>query len=248
MNNQTLEERIQHLEKLINERKSPTNEFLGFGGPKKSDEPVFIKKLFSKYPTLRDALIYKDDSTGKRANQAFHLFLHTGDKYNNIHFIIASTTNSKRNMYCSAFYKNNIRIDTLKSFNLDKDINTVAKFILEILQKNKVSWARESRGRKLESVSLSGSECESIRQYIEDSIYKNSGEAITVETDNRYAYNGILTIRMYDQELDLLAEYTITVDSFDRFSAESEGKVVSTASSLDDIEDEVIEHFLDNYV
>ena len=56
MYRKNLEERVAKLERALLYK----NEFLGFGKPKKSDEPKFLKSLFNKYKTLENNLSQLD--------------------------------------------------------------------------------------------------------------------------------------------------------------------------------------------
>lgn len=242
MKRPTLEDRVSRLERLINSKQK--NEFLGFGKPKRSDEPAFTNKLFNKYPTIGKVLHTSEAPTKTGEKQQFHLVLTADDAYNNVSFIISGP--DRNNMYCTAFDKNNLKIDTLKPFSLDKDVNTVAKFILEILQNNR-KRQYEKRARKLEAVSLSGMDCESIRQDIEDSLSDEYDSGVVVEVDSKYANLGIVVVGIYNP--DLIAEYTITADDIDSFKTEYNGKVVGTISnSLNTAKDNLIDHFLDNFI
>ena len=100
--------------------------------------------------------------------------------------------------------------------------------------------------RKLEAVSLSGMDCERIRKDIEDSLSDEYDSSVVVEVDSKYANLGIVVIGIYNP--DLIAEYTITADDADRFKTEYNGKVVGTISTLNIAEDNLIDHFLENFI
>lgn len=233
----TLEERVSRLEQLFK------NELLGFGKPKRSDEAEFIEKLFSKYPTIDKALNTEDTSTKSTEEQLFNLVLTADEAYNKIKFIISGP--DRNNMSCAAFDKGDLKIDTLKPFSLNTDVNTVARFILEIMKNNK-SKRNEKVSCKLEAVSLSGMDCRRIRKDIEDSLSDEYDSNVVVKVDSKYANLGIVVVCIYNP--DLIAEYTITADDVDIFKTEYNGKVISTASTLNVAEDNLIEHFLENFV
>lgn len=237
MNKRTLEERVTLLERILK------SELLGFGKPEQSDEEEFTKKLFNKYQTIGKNLHIEDNSAKANEKQSFNLVLTADESYNNIIFIING--HDRNNMSCIAFDKSDLKIDTLKPFSLNTDINTVARFILEIMKDNK-SKINEKMSRKLEAVSLSGMDCESIRRDIEDSLSDKYDSNVVIEVDNKYANLGIVVVGIYNP--DLVAEYTITADDVDRFKTEYNGKVIGAISTLNIAEDNLIEHFLDNFV
>ena len=237
-----LEKRIQRLEKLLYRHTSSKNEFLKLGEPKRSDEQPFIEKLFGKYPTISKTLSYEDIPTKNTRNDTFHLVLSSNSKYNNIRFVIQGPDRS--NMSCTAFDSNDLKIDMLKQFSLDTDVNTVARFILETLRSNK-KLHNEKRASKLESVSLSGMDCESIRKYINDSLSKKYDTNVDVEVDTKYANLGIVVISIYNNKF--ITDYTITANNSDSFKADYNGKTIISSSTLNKVEDYIINHFIDVY-
>ena len=237
-----LEKRIQRLEKLLYRHTLSKNEFLKLGEPKRSDEQPFIEKLFGKYPTISKTLSYEDIPTKNARNDTFHLVLSSNGKYNNIRFIIQGPDRS--NMSCTAFDSNDLKIDVLKQFSLDTDVNTVARFILETLHSNKKQH-NEKRTSKVESVSLSGMDCESIRKYIKDSLSKKYDTDIDVEVDTKYANLGIVVISIYNNKF--ITDYTITANETDSFKADYNGKTIISSSTLNKVEDYIINHFIDVY-
>lgn len=237
-----LEKRIQRLEKLLYKHTLSKNEFLKLGEPKRSDEQPFIEKLFGKYPTISKTLSYEDIPTKNARNDTFHLVLSSNSKYNNIRFIIQGPDRS--NMSCTAFDSNDLKIDALKQFSLDTDVNTVARFILETLHSNKKQH-NEKRTSKVESVSLSGMDCESIRKYIKDSLSKKYDTDVDVEVDTKYANLGIVVISIYNNKF--ITDYTITANETDSFKADYNGKTIISSSTLNKVEDYIINHFIDVY-
>ena len=237
-----LEKRIQRLEKLLYRHTSSKNEFLKLGEPKRSDEPPFVEKLFGKYPTISKTLSYEDIPTKNTSNDTFHLVLSSDSKYNNIRFVIQGPDRS--NMSCTAFDSNDLKIDVLKQFSLDTDVNTVARFILETLHNNKKQH-NEKRTSKVESVSLSGMDCESIRKYINDSLSKKYDTDVDVEVDTKYANLGIVVISIYNNKF--ITDYTITANETDSFKADYNGKTIISSSTLNKVEDYIINHFIDVY-
>ena len=237
-----LEKRIQRLEKLLYRHTSSKNEFLKLGEPKRSDEQPFIEKLFGKYPTISKTLSYEDIPTKNTSNDTFHLVLSSDSKYNNIRFVIQGPDRS--NMSCTAFDSNDLKIDALKQFSLDTDVNTVARFILETLRSNKKQH-NEKRTSKVESVSLSGMDCESIRKYINDSLSKKYDTDVDVEVDTKYANLGIVVISIYNNKF--ITDYTITANETDSFKADYNGKTIISSSTLNKVEDYIINHFIDVY-
>lgn len=237
-----LEKRIQRLEKLLYKHTLSKNEFLKLGEPKRSDEQPFIEKLFGKYPTISKTLSYEDIPTKNTRNDTFHLVLSSNSKYNNIRFVIQGPDRS--NMSCTAFDSNDLKIDVLKQFSLDTDVNTVARFILETLHSNKKQH-NEKRTSKVESVSLSGMDCESIRKYIKDSLSKKYDTDVDVEVDTKYANLGIVVISIYNNKF--ITDYTITANETDSFKADYNGKTIISSSTLNKVEDYIINHFIDVY-
>lgn len=237
-----LEKRIQRLEKLLYRHTLSKNEFLKLGEPKRSDEQPFIEKLFGKYPTISKTLSYEDIPTKNTRNDTFHLVLSSNSKYNNIRFVIQGPDRS--NMSCTAFDSNDLKIDELKQFSLDTDVNTVARFILETLRINKKQH-NEKRASKVESVSLSGMDCESIRKYIKDSLSKKYDTDVDVEVDTKYANLGIVVISIYNNKF--ITDYTITANEADSFKADYNGKTIISSSTLNKVEDYIINHFIDVY-
>lgn len=237
-----LEKRIQRLEKLLYRRTSSKNEFLKLGEPKRSDESPFVEKLFGKYPTISKTLSYEDIPTKNTSNDTFHLVLSSDSKYNNIRFVIQGPDRS--NMSCTAFDSNDLKIDALKQFSLDTDVNTVARFILETLHSNKKQH-NEKRTSKVESVSLSGMDCESIRKYINDSLSKKYDTDVDVEVNTKYANLGIVVISIYNNKF--ITDYTITANNTDSFRADYNGKTIISSSTLNRVEDYIISHFIDAY-
>ena len=237
-----LEKRIQRLEKLLYRHTLSKNEFLKLGEPKRSDEQPFIEKLFGKYPTISKTLSYEDIPTKNTSNDTFHLVLSSNSKYNNIRFVIQGPDRS--NMSCTAFDSNDLKIDVLKQFSLDTDVNTVARFILETLHNNKKQH-NEKRTSKVESVSLSGMDCESIRKYIKDSLSKKYDTDVDVEVDTKYANLGIVVISIYNN--NFITDYTITANETDSFKADYNGKTIISSSTLNKVEDYIINHFIDVY-
>lgn len=237
-----LEKRIQRLEKLLYRHTLSKNEFLKLGEPKRSDESSFVEKLFDKYPTISKTLSYEDIPTKNTRNDTFHLVLSSNSKYNNIRFVIQGPDRS--NMSCTAFDSNDLKIDVLKQFSLDTDVNTVARFILETLRSNKKPH-NEKRTSKVESVSLSGMDCESIRKYINDSLSKKYDTNVDVEVDTKYANLGIVVISIYNNKF--ITDYTITANNSDSFKADYNGKTIISSSTLNKVEDYVINHFIDVY-
>ena len=237
-----LEKRIQRLEKLLYRHTSSKNEFLKLGEPKRSDEQPFVEKLFGKYPTISKTLSYEDIPTKNTRNDTFHIVLSSNSKYNNIRFVIQGPDRS--NMSCTAFDSDDLKIDVLKQFSLDTDVNTVARFILETLRSNKKSH-NEKRTSKVESVSLSGMDCESIRKYIKDSLSKKYDTDVEVEVDTKYANLGIVVISIYSN--NIITDYTITANNTDSFKADYNGKTIISSSTLNKVEDYIINHFIDVY-
>ena len=168
--------------------------------------------------------------------------LSSNSKYNNIRFVIQGPDRS--NMSCTAFDSNDLKIDVLKQFSLDTDVNTVARFILETLHSNKKQH-NEKRTSKVESVSLSGMDCESIRKYIKDSLSKKYDTDVDVEVDTKYANLGIVVISIYNN--NFITDYTITANNTDSFKADYNGKTIISSSTLNKVEDYIINHFIDVY-
>ena len=238
----TVEKRIQRLEKLLYRHTLSKNEFLKLGEPKRSDESPFVEKLFGKYPTISKTLSYEDIPTKNTRNDTFHLVLSSNSKYNNIRFVIQGPDRS--NMSCIAFDSNDLKIDVLKQFSLDTDVNTVARFILETMRSNKKQH-NEKRTSKVESVSLSGMDCESIRKDIKDSLSKKYDTDVDVEVDTKYANLGIVVISIYNN--NFITDYTITANETDSFKADYNGKTIISSSTLNKVEDYIINHFIDVY-
>ena len=241
--NKSIEDRVRFLERAVEKQRK--NEFLGFGKPKRSDEAGFTTKLFSKYPTLGKSLHASDKANKDSGKMPFHLVLSTNDDggYKNVYFIIGGPDRS--NMYCTAYGEGDIKIGTLKPFNLDKDVNTVAKFMLEILQKN-VKRSYEDKSRKLEEASLSSFDCESLRKSVEDKLTNDVNDDIMVESDSANADNGIVIISIYDP--DWITEYSVTMNEVDDFKVDCEDKQIGLSDSLDEVVELIVDHFTENFV
>lgn len=94
--------------------------------PSHEEENALVNKLCNRYTSLR-SLLKKLES--KETDDMFHVELSTHD--GSIKFVIY-TNDDRDEMACNA-YKNGKLIGKLNKFHLYNDLNTVAKFILQIL-------------------------------------------------------------------------------------------------------------------
>ena len=245
----TLEERVARLERLIGLaiRKTRKNEFLGFTEPKDSEEKSWIDDLFSKYISLRKALVYNKNTKNNRQDSTFYIVLNTrNNQHNGISFEI-STVGDRNTMYCTCIDANGNIIAELKSFNLDKDLNKVAEFILEQLDNNKTDVSEDNVNEKYinESVAFNASECE----YIHDLINENLPDILSdtdIELDKKNIGKGIVVVHLTMN--DDTTSYTITAVDADKFYLEYNNKKIKTVESINDIVNVLISHFTKLYI
>ena len=237
----TLEERLSRIERLMKVR-TPKNEFLGlFNKPKRKEERGWLDKLFKKYPSLESELEYKMRPESFKEDKPFHLQLMARDKkkYNGISFII-TTKGGRDDMYCTAFDRSNRMIDQLPKFNLDKDLNLCAKFILQTLQR-----MNESKSRcKNEGVPLTSFDCELIKQMLED--YFDDLPEIEVDVTDDNSDYGFINVGIYNPEY--LTSYDIIVDDTRSVEVDHEDKKIGTARSIEDATDMLADHFMEDYM
>jgi len=242
----TLEERVARLERLVS-RATCKNEFLGFTAPKDSEEQSWIDDLFSKYISLRRDLIYNEHAKNNRSDNTFYIILSTkGNQHNGISFEI-STAGDRNTMYCTCIDANRNVIAKLKSFNLDKDLNKVAAFILEQLDNNKADISEDNVNEKYisESVAFNASECE----YIHDLINENLPDILSdtkIELNKKDIGKGIIVVHLTMN--DDTTSYTIIAVDADKFYLEYNNKKIKTVKSINDVVDVLIDHFTKIYI
>lgn len=237
----TLEERLSRIERLMKVR-TPKNEFLGlFNKPKRKEERGWLDKLFKKYPSLESELEYKMRPESFKEDKPFHLQLMARDKkkYNGISFII-TTKGGRDDMYCTAFDRSNRMIDQLPKFNLDKDLNLCAKFILQTLQR-----MNESKSRcKNEGVPLTSFDCELIKQMLED--YFDDLPEIEVDVTDDNSDYGFINVGIYNPEY--ITSYDIIVNDTRSVEVDHEDKKIGAARSIEDATDMLADHFMEDYM
>lgn len=237
----TLEERLSRIERLMKVR-TPKNEFLGlFNKPKRKEERGWLDKLFKKYPSLESELEYSMRPESFKEDKPFHIQLKVRDKkkYNDIHFLI-STKGGRGDMYCTAFDRSNRIIDQLPKFNLDKDLNLCAKFILQTLQR-----MNESKSRcKNEGVPLTSFDCELIKQILED--YFDDLPEIEVDVTDDNSDYGFINVGIYNPEY--ITSYDIIVNDTRSVEVDHEDKKIGTARSIEDATDMLADHFMEDYM
>lgn len=237
----TFEERLSRLERLMKVRTSK-NEFLGlFDKPKRKEEKGWLDKLFKKYPSLENELEYSMRPESFKEDKPFHLQLKTRDKkkYNGISFVI-TTKGGRNDMYCTAFDMSNKMIDSLPKFNLDKDLNLCAKFILQTLQR-----MNESKSRcKNEGVPLTSFDCELIKQMLED--YFDDLPEIEVDVTDDNSDYGFINVGIYNPEY--ITSYDIIVNDTRSVEVDHEDKKIGTAKSIEDATDMLADHFMEDYM
>ena len=237
----TFEERLSRLERLMKVR-TPKNEFLGlFNKPKRKEEKGWLDKLFKKYPSLENELEYNMRPESFKEDDIFHLQLKTRDKkkYNGISFLI-TTKGGRGDMYCTAFDRSNKMIDILPKFNLDKDLNLCAKFILQTLQR-----MNESKSRcKNEGVPLTSFDCELIKQMLED--YFDDLPEIEVDVTDDNSDYGFINVGIYNPEY--ITSYDIIVNDTRFVEVDHEDKKIGIARSIEDATDMLADHFMEEYI
>lgn len=240
-NKLTFEERLSRLERLMKSR-TQKNEFLGlFDKPKRKEEKSWLEKLFKKYPSLERELMYDMRPESFKEDKPFHLQLKPRDnkKYNGVHFLI-TTKGGRSDMYCTAFDSTNSKIDILPKFNLDKDLNLCAKFILQTLQR-----MNESKTRcKNEGVPLTSFDCELIKQMIED--YFDDLPEIEVDVTDDNSDYGFINVGIYNPEY--ITSYDIIVNDTRSVEVDHEDKKIGTARSIEDATDMLADHFMEDYM
>ena len=242
----TLEERIARLERLVN-RAMCKNEFLGFTEPKDSEEKSWINDLFSKYTSLRRSLIYNEHAKNNKSDNPFYIILNTkNNQHNGLSFEI-STAGDRNTMYCACIDANRNVIAKLKSFNLDKDLNTVAAFILEQLDNNKPDISEDNVNEEYinESVAFNASECEYVRDLIDENLPDILSDT-EIKLDKKNIGNGIIVVHLTMD--DDTTSYTITAVDADKFYLEHNNKKIKTVKSINDIVDVLIDHFTKLYI
>jgi hypothetical protein len=229
---------------LKRRNKSESNrcdEFLEvFNKPKETDEAAWLKQLFSKYPSIKRRL-EPNDNVNKSSKKPFHIILTNRDNAssNNIHFIIASTTGKRSDMYCSALNDNNVKIGCLKPFHFD-DINKCAKFILQTL-----NGKLESKRRKFENVPLTTFDCKNIQSLVEKAFTEYDLPELEVDIADDNADYGFLNVSVYNP--DYVTDYDLIVNESNSIELENNDKKVGTAKSFRDAADMLARHFNKNY-
>ena len=243
MKNLTLEERITRLERALLNRTSAKNELFGLGKPTAKDEAAFANKLFTKYPSLKRVL--SQSTPNSRQNSPFHLALYTKDNdYNGIWFLI-STKGGRGDMYCTAFDKNDLSLAVFKPFNMDKDINKVALFMLEQLEKNaKMESCNRRRVRKNESIPLNTFDCEQFALMVQNNL-KEFDDAFADVVDDNADYGFVnVGIECNGKEDD----YDVIANEYNSYEVMNNDKKVGECKSLSDAAKMVADHFKKTHV
>lgn len=231
-----LEIRLEKLERALFNK----NETINFGKPKKSEEQKLLNSLFSKYDTLEKNLTHYVDKYSDEDDTAFDIVLHSNNKYNNVSFIVSGL--DRDNMFCIALDSDNDEIKRLDKFNLDSDINVLAKFMLEIMKSERAKV--ENKKRKFEEVSLSRMDCESLRKDIEDALSEEDVE-VEVHLDDRNADSGIVVFSIYD--VSWVADYSIIIEDASTCIVECNSKRIKTLDTLSDATDYIVDHYIKRY-
>ena len=237
----SLESRVRKLERSLK------REFLGvFNKPKRSDEKDWVTKLFNKYPSMKKIFDVNDQIDASSEKKPFHLILTTrDDDYDGMSFII-STKGDRNNMYCTAFDKNNMKVAGLKQFNLDKELNQCAMFILKTLQDNEKNEQRNRYNKhKYENVPLTTFDCEALKQIIEDNFDDLPEIEIDIVDDN--SDYGFINVGIYSND-KIITSYDIIVDNVNSVSIEHDNKNIGTAKSLEEAADVLADHFMEDYI
>lgn len=238
MKRYTLEERVARLERLVTNKRVSKNEFLGvFNKPKRAEEKTWVDKLFKKYPSLKRELSTGLEVDKSQEKRPFHLLLTTKDKdYNGLNFLI-STKGGRDEMYCTAFDGHDLKIDGLSPFHMDKDINKVAMFMLQILN------GRTNESLKNENVPLNTFDCEALLKIVEDNI-KSTGAEADVTDDN--ADYGFINVGIYNP--DFVTDYDVIANEFDSFEVDHEDKPIGKAKSFEEIGKIIADHYKENFL
>ena len=239
----TLEERIVRLEREIANRTRHKNEFLGiFNKPRRSEERSWLDKIFSKYSSIKKAFQAETQELDKgQEKKTFHIVLSARDKkYDGLYFII-STKGGRDEMYCTAYNGLNERLASLSPFNMDKDINNVAMFILKQLEKYESRCY--SMNIKNESVPLNPFDCEKLSKAVSDNL-KDLKECEVDVTDDNADY-GFVNIGIYNP--DFVTDYYVIANKFNSFEVDYEDKSIGEADSLEGVGKIISDHFKKNY-
>lgn len=243
MKRYTLEERVARLERLVTNKRISKNEFLGvFNKPKRAEEKAWLDKLFTKYSSLKKTFSAEPlDLSKGQEKKPFHIVLSTKDKkYDGLYFII-STKGGRDEMYCTAYNGFNEKIAGLNPFNMDKDMNNVAMFMLQQISKYE-SCRRRRKVRKNESIPLNTFDCEALLKLVENNL-KDTGAEADVTDDN--ADYGFINIGIYNP--DFITDYDVIANEFDSFEVDHDDKSIGDADSLEDIAKIIADHFKNNY-
>jgi len=235
MKRHTLEYRIARLERYIK------NEFIDqFDKPKRSEEKEWVNDLFSKYKSLKSSLTTNLNSvTDTNKDSPFNLILSSKDKC--IDFLITSKGN-RDEMSCTAFNKgDNAKIDSLKKFHLNNEINKVAAFILQTLKSHKC----ESRSRKFEEVSLTALDCQYILKSVDRLLSDISDNASSKVEDDNSDY-GFINVAIYNP--NYVTDYDIIARDYNKFEVIHNDKNIRTVSDLKKVAEVVVNDFSSNYM
>ena len=240
MRHYTLEERIVRLERAIANRTRHTNEFLDlFNKPRRSEEKTWLDKLFGKYSSLKR--IFNPEFTEldkEREKKTFHIVLSTRDKkYDGLYFVI-STKGGRDEMYCTAYNGFDEKVAAFSPFNMDKDINNVAMFILQKLEKYE-SLSNSKRLIKNESIPLNPFDCEKLSDAVSNSLKDLKELEIDVTDDN--ADYGFVNIGIYNP--DFMTDYDVIANEFNSFEIDHQDKSIGKATSLEGVGKIIADHF-----
>lgn len=231
-----LEKRIARLERLLSGQRK--YEFLGLGKPKQSDEDEFVNRLFSKYPTLRKALTYK--LSNKNPDEPFNAVLSSDSDHDNIYFVIG-TSGGHKDMHCTVYDSNNVRLGNIKNLSLTDDVNKIANFMLQYIIENTVT---ESKRRVYESVPLTQFDCETINKLLNKEFKDKLGYSTDYADDN--SDYGYLNIGIYDDKGEYITDYDLEVEEPNKIAISTDNREVGTANSFKQCAEKIFKDFEKN--
>lgn len=228
---------------VIERRCFNKNEIFEFNRPIAKDEAPFVTSLFAKYSSLKKILTPLVG--GKKDNDKFNLLLKANDNYyDGIRFLISSDSDDRNEMQCIALDKDGSIIDSLDSFNLDKDINVVALFILEQLENSIDTESYDRRVCKNESIPLNTFNCEQFAQMIQNNLKGFNDVFVDVVDDN--ADYGFINVSIEcDGKED---DYGVTANEYNEYEVMNNNKKVGECNSLNDAAKMVADHFKKTYL
>lgn len=247
-----LEYRVAKLERALK------NEFLFSRTPKNSDAVKFVNSLFKAQPNLSQMLYVVEGDLAKlsnaRKNGRFRVTLaidpskvKDADKYNNLSFTITVPEGkTKKDMHCTVFDDYDSNIASYNKFDLDSDVNKVAKFISDQITFAKQKYKIESINTAFENVQLNMFDCEAIVDLLMNKLSNIDGCEVDYTDDN--ADYGYLSIGIYINN-KYVTEYSIIAEDFNSFIvSDSDDKVLKQAKSFKEIANIISDNFKNNYM